>query len=135
TGLNNVFNTIKKCFRAKQCNIILIGPPGSGKGTVAPKLVNLLDIPHLSTGDMLREAVSKGTELGKKAKNLMNEGKLVPDELVNGIVEEALSEEKCKNGFILDGYPRTVGQAKSLDKFLKSQNRNITHVLQLVVPD
>ena len=78
----------------------------------APKLVETYNIPHLSTGDMLRAAVAAGTELGKKAKTLMDEGKLVSDDLVNGIVAEALSNDKCKNGFILDGYPRTVPQAQ-----------------------
>ena len=92
--------------------IILIGPPGAGKGTHAPKLVETYKIPHLSPGDMLRAAVSAGTELGKKAKGLMDEGKLVSDDLVNGIVVEALNGNECKSGFILDGYPRTVAQAK-----------------------
>ena len=101
----------KKQESTDRC-IILIGPPGAGKGTHAPKLVETYNVPHLSTGDMLRAAVAAGTELGKKAKSLMDEGKLVSDDLVNGIVAEALSSEKCKNGFILDGYPRTVPQAK-----------------------
>ena len=92
--------------------IILIGPPGAGKGTHAPKMVDAYGVPHLSTGDMLRAAVAAGTELGKKAKGLMDEGKLVDDDLVNGIVSEALNGDDCKKGFILDGYPRTVAQAK-----------------------
>ena len=92
--------------------IILIGPPGAGKGTHAPKMVESYGVPHLSTGDMLRAAVAAGTELGKKAKGLMDAGKLVDDDLVNGIVSEALSGDECKKGFILDGYPRTVAQAK-----------------------
>ena len=92
--------------------ILLLGAPGAGKGTHAPKLVKLLDVPHLSTGDMLRAAVSAGTELGKQAKGLMDEGKLVSDDLVNGIVMEALNGENCSKGFILDGYPRTVAQAQ-----------------------
>ena len=102
---------------ADRC-IILIGPPGAGKGTHAPKLVETYGVPHLSTGDMLRAAVAAGTELGKKAKGLMDEGKLVSDDLVNGIVAEALGDDKCKNGFILDGYPRTVPQAQFVCKLI-----------------
>merc|ERR550532_234528 len=115
--------------------IILIGPPGAGKGTHAPKMVDTYGVPHLSTGDMLRAAVATGTELGKKAKGLMDAGKLVDDDLVNGIVMEALNGDDCKKGFILDGYPRTVAQAKSLDDSLSKNGRAITHVVQLVVPD
>merc|ERR1719204_2108900 len=120
---------------AEERCIILIGPPGAGKGTHAPKLVETYGVPHLSTGDMLRAAVAAGTELGQKAKGLMDAGKLVDDDLVNGIVSEALSGEKCKKGFILDGYPRTVPQAKFLDESLAKNNRRITHVVQLIVPD
>merc|ERR1719203_1916179 len=115
--------------------VILIGPPGAGKGTHAPKLVKLLDVPHLSTGDMLRAAVAAGTELGKQAKGLMDAGKLVSDDLVNGIVSEALSGDECRNGFILDGYPRTVVQAQFLDEALAKNDRKITHLVQLVVPN
>eukprot|EP01084_Bolivina_argentea_P263730 446473_1 len=115
--------------------IILIGPPGAGKGTHAPKLVETYNVPHLSTGDMLRAAVAAGTELGKQAKSLMDEGKLVSDDLVNGIVAEALNSNKCKNGFILDGYPRTVPQARFLDESLSKSNRKISNVVQLIVPD
>ena len=115
--------------------IILIGPPGAGKGTHAPAIVKEYGLPHLSTGDMLRAAVAAGTELGKQAKEVMAAGQLVSDDLVNGIVAEALNDEKCKNGFILDGYPRTVTQAEALDKELKKVNRSITHVINLSVPD
>lgn len=116
--------------------IILIGPPGAGKGTHAPKLVELLNIPHLSTGDMLRAAVAEGTELGQKAKALMDDGKLVSDDLVNSIVVEALNGDQCQSGFILDGYPRTVKQAEFLDDALKQNGgRKITHIVQLNVPD
>ena len=132
---NQVWSKINACFQDPKC-VILIGPPGAGKGTQAPRLVDMLGIPHLSTGDMLRAAVAAGTELGKKAKTLMDEGKLVSDDLVNGIVAEALSSDKCKNGFILDGYPRTVQQAQFLDKSLiENGGRKITHLLQLIVPD
>eukprot|EP01084_Bolivina_argentea_P248958 416567_1 len=129
-----VWNMISACFSPAVC-MILIGPPGAGKGTQAPRLVDALGIPHLSTGDMLRAAVAAGTELGKKAKGLMDAGKLVSDDLVNGIVAEALNSGKCKNGFILDGYPRTVVQAQFLDKSLTDNGRKITHLVQLSVPD
>eukprot|EP01084_Bolivina_argentea_P249629 417981_1 len=112
-----------------------MGPPGAGKGTQAPRLVNMLGIPHLSTGDMLRAAVAAGTELGKKAKGLMDAGQLVSDDLVNAIVAEALSSGKCKNGFILDGYPRTVPQAQFLDGALGKGGRKINYLIQLVVPN
>jgi len=131
---DGVWSRIRRCFESPRC-LILCGPPGAGKGTQAPRLVEMLGVPHLSTGDMLRAAVAAGTELGQKAKGLMDAGKLVDDDLVNGIVSEALSGEKCKKGFILDGYPRTVPQAKFLDESLAKNNRRITHVVQLIVPD
>jgi len=115
--------------------VILIGPPGAGKGTQAPRLVNKFGIPHLSTGDMLRAAVAAETDLGLKAKGIMKDGGLVPDDLVNGIVAEALIGGECANGFILDGYPRTVDQARFLDETLKTKNRKISHLLRLNVPD
>merc|ERR1712228_987333 len=132
---NEVWTKINACFESPKC-VILIGPPGAGKGTQAPRLVTKLGIPHLSTGDMLRAAVAAGTELGKKAKGLMDEGNLVSDDLVNGIIAEALNGNGCKNGFILDGYPRTVVQAQFLDKSLNENGqRAITHLIQLNVPD
>lgn len=96
-------------------HLILFGPPGAGKGTQAKILSQKFNVPHISTGDMLREAVSKQTELGIKAKAIMESGQLVPDEVMIGIVRETLASEKCANGFILDGFPRTVEQAKALD--------------------
>eukprot|EP00484_Ammonia_sp_Unknown_P029190 CAMPEP_0197026552 /NCGR_PEP_ID=MMETSP1384-20130603/6613_1 /TAXON_ID=29189 /ORGANISM="Ammonia sp." /LENGTH=441 /DNA_ID=CAMNT_0042455239 /DNA_START=52 /DNA_END=1377 /DNA_ORIENTATION=+ len=131
---DQVWSKINACFLAPKC-LILIGPPGAGKGTQAPRLVDMLGVPHLSTGDMLRAAVAAGTEMGKKAQGLMNEGKLVGDDVVNGIVAEELASGKCKNGFILDGYPRTVAQAEFLDKSLAANGRKISHLIQLVVPD
>ena len=115
-SMSQVWCQIDACFKAR--NIILIGPPGAGKGTHAPKLVSSLNIPHLSTGDMLRAAVAAGTELGKKAKGLMDAGKLVSDDLVNGIVAEKINSKECANGFILDGYPRTVPQAENVCSIL-----------------
>ncbi len=99
--------------------LILFGPPGVGKGTQAQILSQKLNIPHISTGDILREAVKNQTELGLKAKSFMDKGELVPDDVMIGIIKEVLSSERCKNGFILDGFPRTVNQAKALDKMIK----------------
>ncbi|MBI2145007.1 adenylate kinase [Candidatus Woesearchaeota archaeon] len=98
-------------------NIVLLGPPGVGKGTVAGILSQKYGLPHISTGNMLREAVAKGTALGKKAKEFMDAGQLVPDDLVTDLVKERVSQPDCKNGFILDGYPRTSAQAKALQQF------------------
>ena len=97
-------------------HLILFGPPGAGKGTQAKILSEKFNIPHISTGDMLREAVANQTELGLKAKSIMESGQLVPDDVMIGIVKETLKSNKCKNGFILDGFPRTVEQAKALDQ-------------------
>lgn len=98
-------------------NVVLLGPPGVGKGTAAGILSKKHGIPHISTGNMLREAVAKGTNLGKKAKAFMDAGQLVPDELVTEMVRERLAQPDCKRGFILDGYPRTSIQAKALQQF------------------
>lgn len=98
--------------------IVLLGPPGSGKGTQATMLVDRLGIPHISTGALLREAAEKGTELGLKAKKITDKGELVPDDMVLGMLEERLSQPDVKNGFILDGYPRNLAQAQSLDVVL-----------------
>ena len=99
-------------------HLLLMGPPGAGKGTQAAVLKETFDIPHISTGDMFRAAVKEGTELGKKAKACMDEGKLVPDEVTIGIVRERLSKADCKKGFLLDGFPRTVEQADALSGIL-----------------
>ncbi len=104
--------------------LILFGPPGAGKGTQAKILSEKFNIPHISTGDMLREAVANKTELGLKAKGIMEAGQLVPDDIMIGIVKETLKSIKCKNGFILDGFPRTVEQAKALDKIFSDLNIN-----------
>src|SRR3954467_13519004 len=115
-------------------NLILMGPPGAGKGTQAKKLVEKLGIPQVSTGDILREAARSGTELGKKAKPLMEAGKLVPDDLVVRIVEERLARKDCARGFILDGFPRTIPQAESLDAALSRSQRKLDTVISLDVP-
>jgi adenylate kinase len=112
--------------------IIFLGPPGAGKGTQAEKLAEDLKIKKISTGDILREAVARGTELGQRAKSYMERGELVPDEIILGIIEEAINDEE---GFILDGFPRNINQAKALDEMLSRKGLNITHVIFLDVPD
>ncbi len=116
-------------------NIILFGAPGAGKGTQAKILVEKYGIPQISTGDMFREAITNGTELGKKAKSFMDAGNLVPDDVTIGIVEERLSKKDCENGFILDGFPRTIHQAEELAKILEKQNKDIDKVVVLEVRD
>jgi adenylate kinase len=115
--------------------IILLGAPGSGKGTQAKKMTTSFAIPQISTGDMLREAVKNGTEMGRKAKVFMDEGGLVPDEVVIGIVRDRLREKDCDKGFILDGFPRTIPQAQALDRVIKELGKEITSVLSLEVDE
>ena len=112
-------------------NLILLGAPGAGKGTQAELLVQKLGIPAISTGNMLREAMANGTELGKKAKQYMDEGSLVPDELILGIVADRVTEPDCQNGFILDGVPRTLAQAEALE----AKGVRIDHVVSIEVDD
>lgn len=97
-------------------NLIFLGAPGAGKGTQAEVISEHLGIPTISTGNIIREALKNGTEMGLKAKSYMDEGKLVPDDIVIGIIKERLAKDDCKNGFILDGFPRTVPQAEALDQ-------------------
>ncbi len=112
-------------------NIILLGAPGAGKGTQAAVICEHLSIPTISTGNIIREALRTGTEMGLKAKSFMDAGKLVPDEVVIGIIEERLANDDCKNGFILDGFPRTIPQAEALDKM----GVVIDKVIDIEVPD
>ncbi len=116
-------------------NLILLGAPGAGKGTQAKMISEKYGIPQISTGDMLREAVAKGTELGKKAKEYMDRGELVPDEVVIGIVRERLQQPDCSKGFILDGFPRTIAQAEALDKMLDELGMKIDAVINIAVPE
>lgn len=115
--------------------MIIFGPPGSGKGTVSEEVAKVYGIPHISTGDLLREHISKKTALGMKAKEYMDRGELVPDELVNEVLKDALSRSECKRGFILDGYPRTLTQAEELEKILSNLGLHIDCVLNLNVSD
>lgn len=112
-----------------------MGLPGAGKGTQAEKINEKFNIPHISTGDMFRLAIKEGTELGKKAKGYLDEGALVPDEVTNGIVEERLSKEDCKDGFLLDGFPRTIPQAKALQKITTKLNQKLDYVIHVEVPE
>src|SRR3989337_3492222 len=111
--------------------LVLLGPPGVGKGTQAWKLAEKYGIPQISTGDMLRASIQSGTDLGLKARSFMDSGKLVPDEVVIGIVEERLRMSDCAGGWILDGFPRTLQQAGALDMLLNKNNSRIDHVLSL----
>lgn len=112
-------------------NIILMGPPGAGKGTLAKQLLKAFPFVHISTGDMFREAIKAGTELGKLAQSYIARGDLVPDEVTIGLVKERLSKPDCANGFMLDGFPRTLPQAEALDEITKSINRPIDTVVNL----
>jgi adenylate kinase len=115
--------------------LILFGPPGAGKGTHGPRIEALLGVPQLSTGDMLRAAVTAQTEIGKKAAAVMKAGGLVSDEIVIGIIRDRIQEDDCKFGFILDGFPRTLAQAVALDEMLAAEGANVTKVIELHVPD
>ncbi|WP_026782403.1 adenylate kinase [Pleomorphomonas koreensis] len=113
--------------------LILLGPPGAGKGTQAQRLVDRYGIVQLSTGDMLRAAVAAGTEIGRKAKAIMDAGQLVPDEIVNGIISERIDAPDAKNGFVLDGFPRTVVQAEALEKMLAGKAMKLDAVIEFKV--
>jgi adenylate kinase len=116
-------------------NIILLGPPGAGKGTQAQRLQNDVGMVQLSTGDMLRAAVASGSELGKKAKEVMERGELVPDELMVGLIKDRIARPDCAKGFILDGFPRTEAQAKALDKMLEEGAHKLDDVIEMEVDE
>jgi adenylate kinase len=116
-------------------DLIFLGPPGAGKGTQAEAIIDELKIPQVSTGDIIRAAIREGSPLGKEFKSYTDAGKLVPDDLVNRMVDERLRKADCKPGFLLDGYPRTVAQAEALDRMLAAAGRKLRHVLLLEVAD
>ncbi|WP_321389958.1 adenylate kinase [Emcibacter sp.] len=115
--------------------LVLLGPPGAGKGTQAQRIMSSRGIVQLSTGDMLRAAVANQTEIGKKAKEFMDAGKLVTDDIVIGIIADRIEEEDCKSGFLLDGFPRTVAQAEALDDLLENKNLKVDAVIEMKVDD
>ncbi|MDR6226936.1 adenylate kinase [Desmospora profundinema] len=116
-------------------NIVLMGLPGAGKGTQADRIIEAFHIPHISTGDMFRSAVKEGTPLGLEAKSYMDEGQLVPDRVTIGIVRERLGKDDCAEGFMLDGFPRTVPQAEALDVSLKEMGKTLNHVIYIEVEE
>ena len=115
--------------------IIMLGAPGAGKGTQAKQIAAKYSIPHISTGDIFRANIKNGTELGKKAKTFMDQGLLVPDELVVDLVVDRVNQEDCKNGYVLDGFPRTIPQAEALDKALSANGESVDYAINVEVPD
>ena len=115
--------------------IIMLGAPGAGKGTQAKKIAEKYGIPHISTGDIFRANIKNGTELGKKAKTYMDQGLLVPDELVVDLVVDRVNQEDCANGYVLDGFPRTIPQAEALDKALETMGQSMDYAINVEVPD
>lgn len=125
----------QECSNKPRQNIVLIGPPGSGKGTQAPRIRDELCLCHLATGDMLRDAIAQGTELGRKAKEIMDRGELVPDEVVIGLIDDASKQPECERGLLLDGFPRTAVQAEKLDSMLSSRGTKINKAVEFKVND
>lgn len=115
--------------------IIMLGAPGAGKGTQAKKIAAKYQVPHISTGDIFRANIKNGTELGKKAKTYMDQGLLVPDDLVVDLVVDRVNQEDCRNGYVLDGFPRTIPQAEALDKALTSLGQKMDYAIDVEVPD
>lgn len=134
-NLNAEIKRRYECTKKPALNIILIGPAGSGKGTQAPNIKDNLCLCHLATGDMLRDAVTAKTDLGKKAESIMAAGQLVPDELVIGLIEDNLKNPECERGVLLDGFPRTTAQAEKLDEMFAHHNMKIDRVLEFNVDE
>jgi len=130
-----VFQDLIEKKKDEGLRVVLIGPPGSGKGTQAPIIKDEYCLCHLSTGDMLRAAIEAGTDTGKAAKIIMDQGGLVPDDVMVSMIKENLDTPQCQKGFILDGFPRTVVQAEKLDKMLDDDNKKINHVLDFAIDD
>jgi adenylate kinase len=118
-----------------ELNLILLGPPGAGKGTQAERLVDDFDVPYYATGDILRAAVAEGSKLGVEAKDHMNRGELVPDELITRVVLDRIDSSEAEDGFLLDGFPRTIPQAEALDEALEQRGRQLTAALLIDAPD
>ena len=118
-----------------ELNLVLLGPPGAGKGTQAERLVDDFDLPYYATGNILREAVGNGSELGREAKRYMERGELVPDDLICGVIAERLDSGDADDGFLLDGFPRTIGQAEMLERALDERDRSLTAALLIEAPD
>ena len=118
-----------------ELNLILLGPPGAGKGTQAERLTDDFNLPYIATGNILRQAVADGTALGKEAKTFMDAGELVPDEVITGVILEAVESPEALDGFLLDGFPRTVAQAEALDAGLERAERDLTAAILIDVPD
>ncbi len=116
-------------------NVILLGPPGSGKGTQGAILARRISVPRISTGDLLRSAVERGTSLGQQARSYMDQGLLVPDEVIIGLIEEVLGSREATVGIVMDGFPRTVAQAEAVDRTLADRGRVVDHVVNIVVPE
>src|ERR1700704_941589 len=118
-----------------ELNLILLGPPGAGKGTQAERLVRDFELPYYATGDILRAAVKEGSQLGKEAKGYMDKGDLVPDDLICRVIMERVDSPDAEDGFLLDGFPRTGGQAETLEEALEKRNRSLTAALLIDAPD
>merc|ERR1719498_1516281 len=137
-SLDNLMAEVKRraiCQTKPRMNVIMVGPPGAGKGTQGPAIKDELCICHLATGDLLRDAVARGTELGKQADAVMKRGDLVSDELVIGLFKDSMNQPECERGMLLDGFPRTTVQAEKLDAMFQAEGKKIDRVVEFKVDD